>query len=92
VSKSNYIQLYLTQQRILKPTLDFIQDIGRLFLPKANKLKPPKKEFDVLNQRFEKLLERDISNVINDINILKNYYYKFLFLIIFLKHLYYLKK
>jgi ubiquinone/menaquinone biosynthesis C-methylase UbiE len=66
VSKSNYIQLYLTQQRILKPTLDFIQDIGRLFLPKANKLKPPKKEFDVLNQRFEKLLERDISNVIND--------------------------
>ncbi|MFN4151444.1 MAG: DUF6986 family protein [Candidatus Sericytochromatia bacterium] len=66
MSKSNYIQLYLTQQRILKPTLDFIQDIGRLFLPKANKLKPPKKEFEVLNQRFEKLLERDISNVIND--------------------------
>ncbi len=54
---------YVTQQKFLKFPLDNIQNIGRLFLPKTRKIKPPKEEFAVLDKRFEKLLKQDIRNV-----------------------------
>lgn len=54
---------YVTQQKLLKFPLENLQNILRIFLPENRKLKPEKDQFEIINRRFEKLLEQDIKNV-----------------------------
>lgn len=56
---------YLIRQNSLKLPLDFFQDLARNLLPSDKTLKIPKQEKEILNKRFNKLLEKDLENVKN---------------------------